>query len=1215
MAYQPKSYRKFLAGSVSAALVATAIGPVAASAANDFSDVSSSYWAHDEISALANEGIINGFPNGTFGPDLTLTRGQAAKLFQRALGLEVPADLNSFSDLEGHSDQELLAAAAAVKAAGIFKGSNGEFGAEDVLTRAQMASVIVRAFGLEANDVDVTLTDLDTIDVSHRDNVSVLFQNGITTGRDNGTIFDGADSVTRAQFATFLYRALGYDVDLSASVKAINTTTVEVMFEDAIEDVDALNFAIEGLEVENAAVKQTNSKVAVLTTSPQEGGEVYTVTVDGEEVGSFEGVSAVVPTDIEVVSHSLQGIVGKEVTVQAEVTVADGESKAGIPVTFNIAANADFNNAQVVEVFTNEDGIAEYSYTQYAGGEDYVTAYATGNADLRSTSGMVYWGVTDRLTITEVDEEEGNTIDNGESKVYKVKATTPKGGAESGYVNVTFAENVNVDPDQSIRSVVVTDVVEGEGEYPYQYTNGRANQILVKLDKDGEATFTVTGEDASVTPVVFFNGEFDEDEKHDWDGVSHLSATDLQAQAETVTFEDVEYIDLEVESVGTKYAAAITNYGLGGREYKVTVTDEDGELAPKGTKVYVTLEGGDFDGDVYFEDESNQFTGDLDEGFYAKTDADGVATFRIIGEFDDDDEAYATPTFFLNNGSDDDELDSKDTSAKGEIVYFGDAEIEGAGLTVLDEDGNPGIEETTVGEAITFVYSSVDQNGFAYYDKDEDFDATFTVDAKIADVDVYYGDKVVGSPDETVRAGHDESFKLEAHEGQAAITIVTEDATKVVVDAHASGDSLPKDSATVEFNKYSTSEVYGFLGAYDTSEDELTIIDRNGEAHNYSYAGEEYEEKGYGIEKSEFERLLDDEPEISVTSDDEGNLTFNIVDLDVTPIALPDADDVVDDFVDADADAGELQGDITFTTLDGVAYDVTVGTFNTNFTGNGNERTVAVPADTVADSVEITVSNGEGYEFTASYDLSEKDNDDNVAADELVRLALEAINEAAYEGKWDGVDFNTFGTAEITDVTAANEGDVKEALEPIRQRGGELTAAEIQDVVDGIVAQPVIDAIAALDNTSDQATVDAVRADYNLLSSAQQALVDDTELVAQENRLAADATAVSDDALALTAPAFNVGADQQAPSFTLVAAGANGTTITWSAGGSAFLTDAGVVTRDTAGNGDQTVTLTATITRGLSTEDVTFEVVIPDLTDIDLATGGDQYALVTVTKN
>jgi hypothetical protein len=55
-----------------------------------FPDVSPSFWAFQEIEALAASGITTGFPDGTFRPTATVTRAQAATFFARALGLHWP---------------------------------------------------------------------------------------------------------------------------------------------------------------------------------------------------------------------------------------------------------------------------------------------------------------------------------------------------------------------------------------------------------------------------------------------------------------------------------------------------------------------------------------------------------------------------------------------------------------------------------------------------------------------------------------------------------------------------------------------------------------------------------------------------------------------------------------------------------------------------------------------------------------------------------------------------------------------------------------------------------------------------------------------------------------------------------------------------------------------------------------------------------------------
>ncbi|GLB60273.1 5'-nucleotidase C-terminal domain-containing protein [Cytobacillus sp. NCCP-133] len=240
MAYIPKSYRKFLAAATTAAVVAAAVAPAAsAEEANTFSDVKEDFWAAGEIYSLVDAGIINGYEDGTFKPSQSLIRGQAANLLTNALGLPIPEDLKAFPDV---SEKSVFAeGAAAAKDAGIFTGSNGKFGAGDVVTREQMASVLVRAFDLEATDEEVPFTDLDRVSPSHLENVKILAQNGITTGKEDGT-FDPKSPVNRATFATFLYRALvHYEENQNFVLSIMHTNDTHAHLDSVAKRVTAVN--------------------------------------------------------------------------------------------------------------------------------------------------------------------------------------------------------------------------------------------------------------------------------------------------------------------------------------------------------------------------------------------------------------------------------------------------------------------------------------------------------------------------------------------------------------------------------------------------------------------------------------------------------------------------------------------------------------------------------------------------------------------------------------------------------------------------------------------------------------------------------------------------------------------------------------------------------------------------------------------------------------
>ena len=65
------------------------------SAAIYFSDVSAGYWAANAIALTANLGWINGYPDGTFGPDKTVTRAELMAMVNRATG-RAPKSADAF---------------------------------------------------------------------------------------------------------------------------------------------------------------------------------------------------------------------------------------------------------------------------------------------------------------------------------------------------------------------------------------------------------------------------------------------------------------------------------------------------------------------------------------------------------------------------------------------------------------------------------------------------------------------------------------------------------------------------------------------------------------------------------------------------------------------------------------------------------------------------------------------------------------------------------------------------------------------------------------------------------------------------------------------------------------------------------------------------------------------------------------------------------------
>ncbi len=176
-------------------------------------DVPESHPAHDAIELLAARGIVGGTASGLFLPDDALTRGQAAKMLVNWRVPQAPGTPETiFPDVEG-TFAPFVTSASAV---GWMKGyPDGTFRPDLSLTREQMAAVVVRSLGLEAKARGLTEGEIDSVlhrfadegsvTVSSRPSVALVVGYGLFTG--NAGRLNPWDPMTRAQFSLVLARA------------------------------------------------------------------------------------------------------------------------------------------------------------------------------------------------------------------------------------------------------------------------------------------------------------------------------------------------------------------------------------------------------------------------------------------------------------------------------------------------------------------------------------------------------------------------------------------------------------------------------------------------------------------------------------------------------------------------------------------------------------------------------------------------------------------------------------------------------------------------------------------------------------------------------------------------------------------------------------------------------------------------------------------------
>ncbi|WP_071392845.1 S-layer homology domain-containing protein [Bacillus tuaregi] len=170
-----------------------------------FHDIPDQYWAKGDIEYLSGKKVINGYKDGSFGPNATIKRVDAATMIVRALGLETtnrpdPKLQDASKESYGYDTM------ATVIDEGIFQGNGGYFYPDKTLTRAEMAAVINRAFSLAEESTTISFTDIDSNHWAYS-HIQALAANSITTGYQDNS-FKPNQTITRAEFSVFMSRVL-----------------------------------------------------------------------------------------------------------------------------------------------------------------------------------------------------------------------------------------------------------------------------------------------------------------------------------------------------------------------------------------------------------------------------------------------------------------------------------------------------------------------------------------------------------------------------------------------------------------------------------------------------------------------------------------------------------------------------------------------------------------------------------------------------------------------------------------------------------------------------------------------------------------------------------------------------------------------------------------------------------------------------------------------
>lgn len=159
------------------------------------------HWAEGAIGKWSEEyQLIQGYEDGTFRPDQSITRGAFAGILDRFLQFQKVSPKTTFSDLEGNFWEDAILK---LHAAGVYLGNEGKALPQDSITRQQAVTMVARAFQIKSGDGPLNYFDGDRIAEYARGPIAAMTKLNYITDSAEGN-FRPQDPITRAELVNLL---------------------------------------------------------------------------------------------------------------------------------------------------------------------------------------------------------------------------------------------------------------------------------------------------------------------------------------------------------------------------------------------------------------------------------------------------------------------------------------------------------------------------------------------------------------------------------------------------------------------------------------------------------------------------------------------------------------------------------------------------------------------------------------------------------------------------------------------------------------------------------------------------------------------------------------------------------------------------------------------------------------------------------------------------
>lgn len=156
-----------------------------------FSDIPNDHWGYTHAYSLMKKGIISGDGSEMplMRPDDNITRQEAAKIALLAMGIKPEADLKvEFTDSSLIADWAYPYIATAVKYGVLTGYSDGSVGADKLITREQMLTILARAMKWQTEGTELSFADSGDVSDWSRASIAYAVNKGVMKGYSDGTV-------------------------------------------------------------------------------------------------------------------------------------------------------------------------------------------------------------------------------------------------------------------------------------------------------------------------------------------------------------------------------------------------------------------------------------------------------------------------------------------------------------------------------------------------------------------------------------------------------------------------------------------------------------------------------------------------------------------------------------------------------------------------------------------------------------------------------------------------------------------------------------------------------------------------------------------------------------------------------------------------------------------------------------------------------------------